>query len=44
MPDSTSSHTIDHRRLGAMSWLAVAAAATAAAALAIPKYRRSHRI
>lgn len=44
MPDSTRSHTIDHRRFGAMGWLAVAAAATATAVVAIPKYRRSHRI
>ena len=43
MPDSTSSHTTDHRRFGAMGWFAAAAAATAAAALAIPRYRRNHR-
>lgn len=43
MSDSTISHITDHRRFGAKSWLAVAAAATAAAALAIPRYRRSHR-
>ena len=42
MSDSTS-HTTDHRRFGAMSWFALVAAATAAAALAIPRYRRNHR-
>ena len=43
MSDSTSSHFTDHRRFGAKSWIALAAAATAAAALAIPRYRRNHR-
>lgn len=43
MSDSTSSHTTDHRRAGTMGWFALAAAATAAAALAIPRYRRNHR-
>lgn len=43
MSDSTSSFTTDHRRFGAKGWLAVAAAATAAAAVAIPRYRRNHR-
>ena len=42
MSDSTS-HATGHRRFGAMSWIAVAAAATAAAVLAIPRYRRNHR-
>ena len=42
MSDSPS-HATDHRRFGAMGWIAVAAAATAAAVLAIPRYRRSHR-
>ncbi len=41
MSDSTS-HTTAHRRLGAVSWLAMVAAATAAA-VAIPRYRRNHR-
>lgn len=40
MSDST---TTDHRRFGSKGWFAVAAAATAAAMLAIPRYRRSHR-
>lgn len=40
MSDST---TTDHRRFGAKGWLTVAAAATAAAVLAMPRYRRSHR-
>ena len=43
MSDSTSSHATDHRRFGSRGWLAVAAAATAAAVLAIPRYRRNHR-
>ena len=43
MSDSTSSHTTGHRHHGARSWLALAAAATAAAVLAVPWYRRSHR-
>ena len=42
MSDSTSSDT-SHRRLWARSWLVLAAAATAATALAVPRYRRSHR-
>ena len=42
MSDSTS-HITDQRRFGAMGWFALVAAATAAAALAIPRYRRSHR-
>ena len=42
MSDSTI-HATDHRRFGAMSWIAVVAAATAAAVLAIPRYRRNHR-
>ena len=42
MSDSTS-HATAHRRFGAMSWFALATAATAAAALAIPRYRRNHR-
>lgn len=43
MSDSTSSYATAHRRFGTKSWLALAAAATAAAALGIPRYRRSHR-
>ena len=42
MSDFTS-HTTGHRRFGAKGWIAMAAAATAAAALAVPRYRRSHR-
>lgn len=44
MSDSTSSHTTGHRRFGAMGWLAVVAAATAAAVLTIPRYRRNHGV
>ena len=43
MSDSTSSDTMRHRRRWATSWFVLAAAATAAAALAVPRYRRSHR-
>lgn len=43
MSDSFSSHISDHRRFGTKSWLALVAAATAAAVVAVPRYRRSHR-
>ncbi|MCY4424434.1 MAG: hypothetical protein OXC06_15340 [Acidimicrobiaceae bacterium] len=39
MSDSTGTH---HQRFRAKSWLALVAAATAAA-VAVPWYRRSHR-
>ena len=39
----TTGHITGHRRFGAKGWIAVAAATTAAAGLAIPRYRRSHR-
>ncbi len=35
--------TNTHRRFRATSWFAIAAAATAATALAVPRYRRNHR-
>ena len=43
MSDSSSSDTMRHRRHWATSWFVLAAAATAAAALAVPRYRRNHR-
>ena len=43
MSESTSNHTMRHRRFWATSWFVVAAAATAAAAMAVPRYRRNHR-
>ena len=43
MSDS-SSDTLRHRRSWATSWFVVAAIATAAAALAVPRYRRNHRV
>ena len=43
MSDKTSNHTTGHRHFGAVAWLAVVAVATAAAALAVPRYRRSYR-
>lgn len=43
MSDSIASHITDHRRFGAKSWLAIAAAATAAAVPAVLRYRRNHR-
>ena len=43
MSDSTSSGTMRHRRLRATSWFVLATAATTAAALAVPRYRRNHR-
>lgn len=42
MSDSTSNDTMRHRRLVATSWFVLATAATAAAALAVPRYRRNH--
>ena len=41
MSDS-SSNTMRHRRFWATSWFVLAAVATAAAALAVPRYRRNH--
>ncbi len=43
MSDSPTSHTKSRRRFAAMSWLAIVAAATATAVLAVPRYRRNHR-
>lgn len=43
MSDLPSSDVMRHRRLATTSWFVLAAAATAAAALAVPRYVRSHR-
>lgn len=43
MSDTTSSDTLSHRRNWATSWFVLAAAATAAVALAVPRYVRNHR-
>ena len=39
----TISETMRQRRLAATSWFVLAAAATTAAALAVPRFRRNHR-
>ena len=43
MSDSTGSDTMRHRRFWTTSGFVLAAAATAVAALAVPRYRRNHR-
>lgn len=43
MSDTTSSDTLRHRRNWATSWFVLAAAATATAALTVPRYVRNHR-
>ena len=43
MSDSPTGNTKGRRLFATMSWLAIVAAATAAAVLAVPRYRRNHR-
>ena len=38
-----SDSTMRHRHFWTTSWFVLAAAATAAAAMAVPRYRRNHR-